>query len=473
MATSASARTLRRPIGPRFPGSFITYMRQPLRFLIEGYRRYGEVVRWQNLYVPVVSLYGAAANRLILVDQVDNFLVSPLMDRVGARFIGGQGLLFIDNPMHNPQRRLIQPAMHRARLDTYQEIIRQVATQMLDRWAIGQPVNILRELNEMAVIVEGRTLFGMDFSGSARELSRAVDVVSLTVGNVMRLALARLPFDIPSLGYGASVRQALTLLHTTLDDLIARHEREGTDTGDVVSMLVAARAEDGGRLSLTQVRDHLLTLFMAGHETVPNTVAWACYLLAQHPAVTTRLLAELETQLHGAPPTLNDLERLPYLEQVVKETLRLYPPAVTLFRVVRDPLEWQGYMLGAGQVVTYSPFVSHRIPAAFPDPETFRPERFDPAGNPPPSYAYIPFGGGPRSCIGAPFALLEIRLVLAMILQRFRLDLVPDQRIELVLNPALQPKYGLHMRPVPQDGHPERSAAHVLGDVVGATPGPW
>jgi cytochrome P450 len=258
-----------------------------------------------------------------------------------------------------------------------------------------------------------------------------------------------------------------------MNEIITEHEQAGADLGDVVSMLIAARDEDGTRLTRQQIQDQVGTLFVAGHETSANGLAWAFYLLAQHPAVTRTLLDELDIQLHGQPPSAADLERLPYLEQVAKEALRLYPPLALFLRTARETFEWHGYTIEAGTVVPYVPFISHHMPDQFPEPETFRPERFDPAHGPPPaSYAYVPFGGGGRSCIGAPFAMMEIRTVLAMVLQRFRLDLVPGQTVQTVLRATLQPKYGIQMRVQPQDGQADRSRAAVRGNVVGATPGP-
>jgi cytochrome P450 len=183
-------------------------------------------------------------------------------------------------------------------------------------------------------------------------------------------------------------------------------------------------------------------------------------------------LEELDRELKGAEPAMSDLDRLPYLEQVVKETLRLYPPAPSANRVARESFEWKGYTINAGELVTYVPFVSHRLPSQFREPETFRPERFDPvSGDPIAPYAYIPFAAGPRSCIGAPFATMEIKTVLAMALQRFRLDLIGGQHVEATVRTTVQPKTGIHMRPQPQDGQVERSPARVTGNVVGAVSG--
>jgi cytochrome P450 len=350
----------------------------------------------------------------------------------------------------------------------------RITEAMLDRWKPGQALDVTHEMNGLALQIAGSTLFSMELGGETSELSQAVAVLITSLGSVLHLGLAQLPFDIPGgYGYGGSVRRGLKRIDEVLGRIIERHEREGTDTGDVVSMLVAARDENGDRLSPQQVRDHLLTLFVAGHETSANALAWALFMIAQYPDVARRLLAELDRELHGAAPTAADLERLPYLEMVVKETLRLYPPAASAMRTAKGPFEWKGYQFPAGTVVFYSPFISHRMPDAFPEPNRFRPERFDPQhGDPIESYAYIPFAAGPRSCIGAPFAMMEIRTVLAIILQRYRLDLVPGQTVEMVLHTTLQPKYPIRMRPYPQDGRVERSPAAARGNATGAVPGP-
>ena len=439
------------PPGPKglpLVGSIFPWMRDQPQFLLETYQRYGEVVRFQFLGFRGAILHGAEANRYILIDAVDNFLVGPVIDRARARWIVGKGILFIDEPEHLQQRRLILPSMHRKRIEVYQRVMREVTTQILDRWQPGVEINVASEMDDLALIIEGRTLFSMDFSGTEHALSDAVAVVTRTMNDAFRIAFAQLPFDVPGIGYGHSVRKAISRIKAILEEIIARHKREESDTGDIVSMLVAARDEDGNRLSANQIMDHLLTLFVAGHETLANALTWACYLLAQQPQVTSKLLSELDEQLGGQPPSPADLERLPYLEQVVKEVLRIYPPAASLSRIVREPFDWKGYTFQAGDIVMYSPYVSHRMPEQFSDPEVFRPERFDPVcGEKHPPGAFIPFGAGPRTCLGAPFAMMELKTVLAMILQRFRLALVPNQRVEATVRTTLQPRYGLLMRP--------------------------
>jgi cytochrome P450 len=466
----------RLPPGPsRLPvvGSLMPYVRDQPRFLMENYRRYGPVIRFDFLTLRGAILCGAAANRYILVDAVDNFRVAPIIDNAHARWIVGEGLLFIDEPAHGQQRRLIMPSMHKARLEQYHQAMREITAQALERWQPGAEFDLSEAMDDLALLIAGRTLFNIDLNGAARQLADSVRVVLETMNDIFRIAFAQLPFDVPGLGYGGSLRRAIARSNTIVEEIIACHERDGADAGDVVSMLLAARDEENGaRLSADQVRDHLLTLMVAGHETIANALAWSCYLLAQHPHVAAKLLGELERELRGQPPALADLDRLQYLEQVVKEALRIYPPATSLFRTARAAFEWQGFELPAGATIMYTPYVSHRIPEHFPAPEQFQPERFDPSSSTPPSYAYIPFGGGPRSCVGAPFAMLELKTVLAMIVQRYRLDLAPHQQVVATVRTTLQPKYGIRMRPYPQDGRVERSAARVLGNVVGATPGP-
>ena len=298
------------PPGPKglpLVGSVFPWMRDQPQFLLETYQRYGEVVRFQFLGFRGAILHGAEANRYILIDAVDNFLVGPVIDRARARWIVGKGILFIDEPEHLQQRRLILPSMHRKRIEVYQRVMREVTTQILDRWQPGVVIDIASEMDDLALIIEGRTLFSMDLSETEHALSDAVTVVTQTMNDAFRIAFAQFPFDIPGIGYGRSVRRAIACIKTILEEIIARHEREQSEAGDIVSMLVAARDEEGNRLSATQIMDHLLTLFVAGHETLANALTWACYLLAQHHHVTSKLLSEMETQLGGQPPTPGDL----------------------------------------------------------------------------------------------------------------------------------------------------------------------
>jgi cytochrome P450 len=468
----ALAKARKLPPGPPtlpLVGAVFSYMNNPLDFMLRNYERYGEVIRIDLLGIKGAALHGAAANRLILVDRVQNFLVEPLIDKVRARWIVGHGVLFIDDPEHKQQRRLMMPAFHRKRIEDYAHSMLRATGETMSRWQPGKVVDMSKEMHRLALVIAGRTLFSMDLAGRASQLGVATSTVVSTLSNPLNLGLAQLPFDVPPAGKGGTLRRSLARIDRVLRRIIREHEQAGRDMGDVVSMLIAARDEEGGRLTTEQIRDQLLTLFVAGHETSANALTWAFYLLAQHPHVATLLLEELQSVLGDRPPTPADLERLPYLEAVMKETLRLYPPAPSANRVVKETFEWQGYTIEAGELVTYVPFVSHRMPTQFRDPHLFRPERWEPgSGENPPPYAYIPFAAGPRSCIGAGFAQMEIKLVIAAVVQRFRLDIVPDQHIEATVRTTVQPQGAVLMRPERQDGKSEWSRARVTGNVVGA-----
>src|SRR5438067_9188787 len=304
--TIAQARNIsqkkRVPPGPpALPvlGVVHSLWKNSLDFSLANYHRYGDVVRIDLFGLTGAVLHGAEANRHILVDAVDNFLVAPLIERVHANWIVGEGLLFIDDPRHKRERRLIMPAFHRKRIEEYQTVMREATTQVLDHWKPGVEIDIAREMHQLALVIAGRTLFNMDLADSANELGPAVATVVAALANPFHIGLAQVPVDLFGIGKGRTLRRSLARIDTILRRIIERHEREHDDTGDVVSMLVAARDEEGGRLTTEQIRDQLLTLFVAGHETSANALGWAFYLLAQHPVIALQLLSELGTQLGG------------------------------------------------------------------------------------------------------------------------------------------------------------------------------
>src|SRR5437588_488334 len=244
--TAMTKNTPPGPAGLPLLGSVFPWLRDQPHFLLETYRRYGEVVCFEFLGFHGAILHGAEANRSLLIDAVDNFQVGPVIDRARARWIVGQGILFIDEPMHQQQRRLIMPSMHRKRIEAYQQVMREVTTQILDRWQPGVVIDVANEMDDLALIIEGRTLFSLDFSGTEHALSDAVTVVTQTMNDAFRIAFAQFPFDIPGIGSGHSVRRAIARIRATLEEIIARHEREEDDAGDIVSMLVAARGAHAG-----------------------------------------------------------------------------------------------------------------------------------------------------------------------------------------------------------------------------------
>jgi cytochrome P450 len=256
--------------------------------------------------------------------------------------------------------------------------------------------------------------------------------------------LTRVRIDHRYTMYGKHMAARRTL-DAYIFDLIARRKAEGRDTGDILSWLLEMET-DGEPISDQLIRDQTMTFFAAGHETTSNALTWTFYLLSQHPAVRERLVAELQAVLAGRAPTPADLPHLPYLDWTVTEAMRILPPVWTQGRILTAPAEVDGFRLARGTAVMFSQWVIHRRPDIWGDPERFRPERWDPAqGEKPPQWAYFPFGGGPRVCIGMPFAQMEARLLLATILQRFSPRLAPGQRVALRPRVTLRPKYGMRM----------------------------
>jgi cytochrome P450 len=320
---------------------------------------------------------------------------------------------------------------------------------MLDAWApragTGVPFDVAAEMSRLTLRVVGKTLFSMDLTGDAAEVGRGL-VVAL--GFLGRRAMGFLPPPVwvPT---PASVRflRARRALDRVVYHIIQTRRRTGEDAGDFLGMLLAARDADTGEgMSDQQLRDEVMTFVLAGHETTAVALAWTWYLLARHPDADARLRAEVAAVLGGRAPTVEDLPALRYTRMVLEETMRLYPPVWGLGRQAIAADSIGGYPIRAGAPVSMSPYVTHRHPAVWDDPERFDPERFTPervAARP--RFAYLPFSGGPRLCIGNEFALMEATLVLALVAQRYRLVLAPERRVVPQVTLTLRPRGGLPM----------------------------
>jgi cytochrome P450 len=289
-----------------------------------------------------------------------------------------------------------------------------------------------------------RALFNVEASETA-EISSALNLImSNTTG--VRILLPPIARYLPTPRM-ISFRRAVARMDNTVYSIIAQHRANKTDSGDLLSMLISARDEDGSRMSDKQLRDEVLTFLIAGHETTALALTWTWHLLAQHPEVEKNLHEELDRVLGGRAPQFSDLPALTYTERVIKESMRLYPPAWSLARTVISDFELHGYCIPAGANVVMSQWIMHRNPTYFPDPEKFDPDRWLPGCSQKlPRFAYFPFGGGPRQCIGSSFAMMEATLLLATIAQRFQLDTMPGHPVVLVPSFTLRPKHGLRMR---------------------------
>jgi cytochrome P450 len=380
-------------------------------------------------------------------------------DRIRALL--GFGLVVSDGDFWLRQRRIAQPAFHRERIVGFADAMVRAASALADRWQAAAerhaPVEISADLTLATLEVVCETLLGGDMGEDGARVVRSFPVLSEVISDRMN-SLAPLPLWVPT-RVNRRFRAALAELDAAVFGIIARRRVGGEDRGDLLSMLMQARDEETGAVMTDrQLRDEVTTILLAGHETTAVALTWAFYLLSQHPDAQAKLDDELARVLGGRVPALADVERLPYTRQVIDETLRLYPPVWAMDRSVAADDDLDGYRIPRGSYVLVSPWVTQRDPSLWSEPEAFRPERFARDAPPQPRYAYFPFIGGPRQCIGNTFALLEAQLMLATLAQRFRLQLVPGQAIELLPLLTLRPKNGLYMTPTPL-APPLRTAA--------------
>lgn len=438
----------RYPDGPTpkpIVGSSLDLSRDPIGYFSELQRRYGGAATSKFLRgYSMVSFFTPSAARYILAEHPRDF-TSREFNNILQRLLG-DGLLTIDGDFHRQQRRLVQPGFHKKRIESYGATMVAHTEDMLATWQHGEIRDVAVEMQELTLRIVAKTLFDVDLTKESGNLGQAFNDVILYPNDRRLTWKTLLKFDLPFLPYGKYVRGKATL-DETVYAIIADRRANPRDTGDVMSMLLAAQDEDGTVMTDTQVRDQTMTFFGAGHETTANALAWTWYLLSENPAISEKLRAELRNVLAGRSPTIDDLPNLPYTDMVIKESMRLFPPVWAIGRRAVKNVEIDGYRLPAGQIVMLSQWVTHRMPEYWgPDALVFRPERFDPAHpQDVPQFAYFPFGGGPRMCIGMPFAQMEARLLLATIAQRFRPRLVPGHPVVPQPMVTLRPKYGLRM----------------------------
>jgi cytochrome P450 len=435
------------PPGPRG----LNLLRQSLAFgqdwsgfLTCSARQYGDVVFFRFLNVPICLVVHPDLIEQILVKQSGNFVKSR--DYRAAKSVLGNGLLTSEGKFWQAQRKLIQPAFRHERIVTYARIMTDSAAAMLAGWRNGETRDIHEEMMSATLDIVAKSLFGSDISGEARGVGLAMAIVMEQFIGQANLAFV-LPEKIP-IPKSTRLRRSINHLDDVIYKLIRTRRAAPKHNGDLLGALLEAQDERGGRMTDEQLCDEIMTLFLAGHDTTANALSWTWYLLAQNPEKEAALFAELHAVLGSRAPAAADLVRLPYTEMVMKESLRLYPPAWSVGRRAIREFELDGYRIPAGTNFFLLQWITQRDARFFPDPERFEPERWrdDPIRNGKlPRFAYFPFGGGPRVCVGAGFAMMEATLLLATIAQRFRLTLEPRQRIEPLFSVTLRPKSGMRM----------------------------
>ena len=422
---------------------------KPLRFLTNIAQDYGDLTYFRLARQHVYLVNHPDFIREILVTNQKNFTKSRALQR--AKILLGEGLLTSEGPQHVRQRRLVQPAFHRERLEGYAKVMTEYAVRLRDRWKPGSRIEVSEEMMRLTLSVVGKTLFSADVEAAASEIGEAMT----TVLKMFRMLMMPFSEYLEKLPLPAIRRfeKARNRLDETIYGLIHARRHSGEDTGDLLSMLLLARDEEtgGSQMSDQQVRDEALTLLLAGHETTAQALTWTWYLLSQHPECERRLHREIDAVLQGRVPAFEDVPRLRYTEMVFAESLRMYPPAWAIGRKAKEEFALGGINIPGKSICILSPYVVHRDPRWFPDPGRFDPERWTPeAREARPKFSYFPFGGGSRVCIGERFAWMEGILMIASLAQKWKLKLEPNQRIEPLALITLRTKHGLRMIPEPR-----------------------
>jgi len=433
------------PPGPRsvIPFRYLrTMQRNPIPFLRRIANDYGDAVRFHVGPQQIFLFNHPDLIREVLVTQSRSFHKSRVLQR--SKIIFGEGLLTSEEDLHLRQRRLAQPAFHRERIARYAEVMIERASRLT--WTDGEVLDVHHEMMRLTLSVVAKTLFDADVAKDADEIGVALtSLVDLfpTLINPLTNLLRKLP-----LPQTMRFRRSIERLDRTVYGIIDERRKSGEDRGDLLSMLLMAVDEEGDGSGMTdqQLRDEAMTLFLAGHETTANALAWTWYLLALNPAAAETIHHELDAVLGDRLPVPTDYPRLPYTEMVVAESMRLFPPAWAVSRLAIEDATIGGWSVPRGAVVVAAQAVTHRDPRWFPDPDRFDPLRFTAEAKASrPKLAYFPFGAGPRICIGEGFAWMEAVLIVATIAQRWRLELIsPDVTPQASI--TLRPKGGIRMR---------------------------
>ncbi len=494
------------PKGAPWFGSAFRAWNVPLGLFLESHAEFGDLVRFRFGPFTYYLVNDPDVVKHVLVDNPKGYTKSR--NYLGLKVVLGDGLLLSEGDHWRRQRKLAQPAFHRERLAGFARSMARATRDMLSRWASDgspEPMCIHEEMMRLTFRIVGLTLFSADIDGSASDVGKAMDV-AMHWANDYAEALVRIPPKIPTPG-NLRFKRAMKTLDDVVYRLIAERrviaeargaqrsetsllsgargaeppERGATKSygDDLLGMLMEA-TEEGQAMDDKQLRDELITMTLAGHETTANLMAWTFYLLSKHPEVARRVREEAVRVLGSRDPALEDVKQLEYARMVLEESLRLYPPAWAFERQAVAPDRLGPYAIEKGTIIGFSPYVLHRHPAHWENPEGFDPERFSKERSEKRArYAYLPFGGGPRTCVGNHFAMMEAQIILAMVAREWALELVPSHPV--VVDPVitLRPKHGIKVRrrwlstgrPSPEEAvDPSRSPAPPSGDPAPRTP---
>jgi cytochrome P450 len=425
-------------------GHLPNYQRDSMGYEMHVARTYGDIVhmRWVNRHAYFISHPDYV--RQVLVDEADKFYKAPIYRDLLSYFLGN-GLLTSDGDFWRRQRKLAQPAFHTKRIQSYAGVMVDYTVRLLSEWQPGRTRDLNRDMARLTLSIVAKTLFNADIEKDANRIGNALtDILEVTTKRIQS-PIQVIPDWIPTEG-NKRRKAAVRELDTIVLGMIEQRRAANEDQGDLLSMLMLARDDTDQGMTDRQLRDEAVTIVLAGHETTANAISWTWYLLAQHPEAEAKLHAELDRVLGSRLPTTDDLRHLLYVEMVIKESMRLYPPIPSIARLAMEDVVIGGYPVPKGMIVSMAPHVIHRDPRWYPEPDEFRPERFTREFEKSlPKCAYLPFSTGPRICIGNSFAMMEAVLILATIAQRYRLGLVAGQTITPHAALTLRPQPNIQM----------------------------
>lgn len=423
--------------GPRqlpLIGNLPAFSRDPLGFFAR-LRGHGDVVSWR--LGPQRALFLSQPEHIgELLTKVETDYRHPELGWA-FKLVLGEGVVTSEGAAWRRKRALVQPVVRPRQVRGYAETMTDCASAVAHTWQPGQHIDVRREMLGLTQRIAVRTLFGTDTAGREDTIGPAMDVAQRAIGDEFRGLTLFLPSWIPTPGR-RRLKKAVAVIDSEVNRVTEERHRNGADRDDLLSRLLAARDEQGDRLSDKEIRDEAVTLYIGGHETTGTTLTWAWYLLSRNPKARQRLAEELAGVLEGRTPGFDDFRELRWTEQIIKETLRLYPPVWLMTGIAKDGSTLGGRPVPEGTVLWASQWSAQRDERWFPEPDEFRPERWDEDARPVPDHAWFPFGGGARACLGARFATVEAVLVLATLAQRFHLDLGPGE---------ITPKTGLTLQP--------------------------
>ncbi|MDF5733735.1 MAG: cytochrome P450 [Rhizonema sp. PD38] len=456
------------------------FAKDSIGYTCQLFQTYGSVVSLvqggaTNVYSPLphcpgtVFAYGPECVRQI-TSQHEIYHKYPLSGRLYSKRHDskrteplkhfGAGLFGVNSFTHRQHRQLLMPAFHKHRIASYRDDIVTITQSVLEQLQLDKQTDIAQVMRLLSLRIATKTLFGNDVGSQG---AKSAELLQEALALMGKLKVVLLPFDIPGLPYH-HLFNSMAQLDDEMRSLIRCKRESGTEDKDLLSMLIQARDVDSGMaLSEEELIGHTSVIFAAGHETSANALIWTLFLLSQHPQVAADLLDELESVLQGEAPTVAQLQQLPMLERVIKESMRVLPPVPWNGRVTSQPTVLSNYTLPTGTEVLLSIYQTHHMPEIYPEPERFHPQRWE--GFEPTMFEYNPFSAGSRACIGAGFAMMEIKIVLAMLLQRYRLQYLPQKRIDRTGIVVMASKYGMPMIIRKQDRQFTQGVGGVWGNV--------